>query len=49
MDAAPLTLAEMATIKAQFITVLNGMYHTRIDYPATRHLTGSPAPEKVST
>ena len=49
LDLAPLTLSDIAAIKEQFITVLNGMYHTRIDYPATRHITGSPAPEKATT
>ena len=49
LDLAPLTLQDIAAIKEQFVTVLNGMYHTRIDYPATRHLTGSPAPERTST
>jgi len=29
-------------IKEQFIKVLSGIYHHRIDYPQTRHLTESP-------
>ncbi len=49
MDEAPLTLQEIAVIKHQFNTVLAGMYHTRIDYPQTRHLTGSPSPQKATT
>ncbi len=49
LDDAPLTLQEIAAIKEQFITVLTGMYHTRIDYPQTRHLTGSPSRQKATT
>ncbi|MDX1675485.1 MAG: HDIG domain-containing protein, partial [Longimicrobiales bacterium] len=33
LDEAPLTLQELAVIKAQFVNVLTGMYHQRIDYP----------------
>jgi cyclic-di-AMP phosphodiesterase PgpH len=40
LDDAPLTLGELAIIKDQFASVLTGMYHQRIDYPATR---GGPA------
>jgi putative nucleotidyltransferase with HDIG domain len=36
LDEAPLTLRELALIKAQFANVLTGMYHQRIDYPPTR-------------
>ncbi|MEX2527151.1 MAG: HDIG domain-containing metalloprotein [Gemmatimonadota bacterium] len=39
MDEAPLTLHEISVIKEQFAKVLAGMYHHRIDYPGTRHLT----------
>ena len=31
---APLTLAQLETVKEQFTRVLAGMYHSRIDYPA---------------
>jgi putative nucleotidyltransferase with HDIG domain len=31
---APITLAQLETIKEQFTRVLSGMYHSRIDYPA---------------
>jgi len=41
LDEAPLTLRELGTIRAQFQKVLSGVYHHRIDYPATRHLTES--------
>jgi hypothetical protein len=44
LDETPLTLREIGTIKDQFHKVLMSVYHHRIDYPATRHLTGSPAP-----
>jgi cyclic-di-AMP phosphodiesterase PgpH len=33
-DETPLTLAEIATIKRHFVSVLSGMYHHRVDYPA---------------
>lgn len=42
LDEAPLTLLEIRQIKEQFIKVLSGIYHHRIDYPQTRHLTESP-------
>ncbi len=46
LDEAPVTLAELTTIKAQFSKVLGGVYHHRIDYPETRHLTqAKPDPE----
>ena len=32
---APLTLRQLETIKEQFARVLIGMYHNRIDYPAS--------------
>jgi putative nucleotidyltransferase with HDIG domain len=31
---APLTLAQLETVKDTFVRVLLGMYHSRIDYPA---------------
>jgi putative nucleotidyltransferase with HDIG domain len=31
---APITLAQLETVKDQFTRVLAGMYHSRIDYPA---------------
>ncbi|MDT8368038.1 MAG: HDIG domain-containing protein [Longimicrobiales bacterium] len=42
LDEAPLTLAELTTIKDHFVKVLGGVYHHRIDYPETRHLTNAP-------
>ena len=39
LDEAPITLRELRTIKESFLTVLSGVYHQRIEYPETRHLT----------
>jgi cyclic-di-AMP phosphodiesterase PgpH len=39
LDEAPLTLQDIGTIKEQFQKVLAGLYHHRIDYPSTRHIT----------
>jgi putative nucleotidyltransferase with HDIG domain len=33
LDDAPLTQQELTVIKQQFVKVLTGMYHSRIDYP----------------
>jgi len=33
LDDAPLTLAEIDRVKREFVRVLNGIYHQRIDYP----------------
>jgi hypothetical protein len=32
---APITQAQLETVKDQFTRVLAGMYHSRIDYPAS--------------
>ena len=32
---APLTLQQVEIVKREFARVLTGMYHNRIDYPAT--------------
>jgi putative nucleotidyltransferase with HDIG domain len=34
LSAAPLTLEQLETVKDQFVRVLSGMHHARIDYPA---------------
>lgn len=34
LEDAPLTLREISSIKEQFVKVLSGMYHHRLDYPA---------------
>ena len=39
LDEAPLTLGEIARVKAQFATILGGVVHRRIEYPETKHLT----------
>lgn len=39
LDEAPLTLREIALVKDQFVSILSGVAHRRIDYPETRHLT----------
>ena len=42
LDQAPLTLREITVLKDAFVKVLSGIYHHRIDYPATKHLTDAP-------
>ncbi len=42
LDEAPLTLREITEIKDQFVKILTGVVHRRIDYPQTRHLTDAP-------
>ena len=44
LDEAPITLRDIRQIKEQFIKVLSGIYHHRIDYPQTKHLTEAPEP-----
>ena len=45
LEEAPLTLRELGVVRDQFLKVLVGMYHRRIDYPQTRHITrGEPEP-----
>jgi membrane-associated HD superfamily phosphohydrolase len=39
LDDAPLTLREIALVKEQFVTMLAGIAHRRIEYPETKHLT----------
>jgi hypothetical protein len=36
---APITLADLETVKRTLVKVVSGMYHHRIDYPQTKHLT----------
>jgi len=33
LDDTPLTLRQLDEVKAEFVRVLSGMYHNRIDYP----------------
>ncbi|HEX3160191.1 MAG TPA: HDIG domain-containing protein [Gemmatimonadaceae bacterium] len=35
LAAAPLTLHQLEMVKAEFVRVLSGMYHNRIDYPTS--------------
>ena len=42
LDDCPITQRELAILKDEFTKMLAGMYHTRIDYPQTRHLTAAP-------
>ncbi|MEM7415988.1 MAG: HDIG domain-containing metalloprotein [Gemmatimonadota bacterium] len=39
LDDSPLTLGEVARVKDQFVKILGGVVHRRIEYPETRHLT----------
>jgi putative nucleotidyltransferase with HDIG domain len=41
LDEAPLTLREVALVKDQFVSILSGLHHRRIEYPGTKHLTDS--------
>ena len=41
LEEAPLTLREITIVKQQFVKVLSGMYHSRLDYP----LQNSQAPQ----
>lgn len=43
LSETDLTLREISLLEDQFVKILSGMYHHRIDYPTTRHLTESPA------
>jgi len=36
LDEAPMTLQQLDDVKAEFVRVLSGMYHNRIDYPEDR-------------
>ncbi len=42
LDETPLTFAEISLVKEQFATVLEAMYHRRIDYPETAHISSAP-------
>ncbi len=45
LSEAPLTLGEITKVQEQFVKVVSGMFHHRLDYPATRHITESPTDE----
>ncbi len=42
LSEAPLTLREVSVIQEQFVKVVTGMFHHRLDYPSTKHVTDSP-------
>jgi putative nucleotidyltransferase with HDIG domain len=42
LDESPLTLRDIASIEDQFVKILGGVLHRRIEYPATKHLTDAP-------
>ena len=43
LDEAPLTLSEITLLKETFVKALSGIYHHRITYPSTQHITESPS------
>ncbi len=43
LDEAPLTFAHISLVKEQFATVLEAMYHRRVDYPETEHISNPAA------
>jgi putative nucleotidyltransferase with HDIG domain len=42
LDDAPLTLREVAQVEEQFVKIISGVMHRRIEYPSTKHLTDAP-------
>jgi putative nucleotidyltransferase with HDIG domain len=51
LDECPLTLKDLTKIKAAFLSVLVGIYHTRVKYPATakKQLPEQTKPAAAST
>ena len=47
LSEAPLTLREINLIQEQFVKVVGGMFHHRLDYPATRHITEAPKEDSL--
>jgi len=43
LDESPITLRDLAQVEETFVKVISGVYHQRIDYPQTRHLTEPPS------
>ena len=39
LDECPLTFREIAEVKEQFVKILSGVLHRRLEYPSTKHLT----------
>jgi len=48
LDDAPLTLREVAGVEEQFVKILSGVMHRRIEYPSTKHLTDAPTAEPTA-
>jgi putative nucleotidyltransferase with HDIG domain len=48
LDESPITLREVQQVEDQFVKVLSSVYHQRIDYPETRHLTRKQAPASAA-
>lgn len=44
LDEAPLTLRDLTRIKEEFVAILSGMYHHRIDYPTMPQAAGNEPP-----
>src|SRR2546425_10073832 len=36
LDEAPMTLQQIEQVKQEFVRIISGMYHNRIDYPTSR-------------
>lgn len=49
LDDTPLTLRELTRIKEQFVKVLTGMYHSRIDYPTQNEAESEPEPTREAS
>lgn len=45
LDAAPLTLRQLGVVRDQFVRILTGMYHGRIEYPTTTGRTLALTPD----
>jgi putative nucleotidyltransferase with HDIG domain len=48
LDDAPLTLREITKVKEQFVKVLSGMYHSRLDYPLQNNQTSPQVESEAS-
>jgi len=47
LDEAPLTLKEITEVKEQFVKILSGVVHRRIEYPSTKHLTDAQGEDDI--
>jgi putative nucleotidyltransferase with HDIG domain len=48
LSESPLTFRDLSLIQEQFVKVVSGMFHHRLDYPETRHITEVPKNEVES-